>query len=45
MTKYLEKMKIGDKIDMKGPGGKLNYFGNGNFRITKKPALGNINRK
>ena len=29
---------------MKGPGGKLNYFGYGQFRITKKPNLGSITR-
>lgn len=45
MTQYLENMKIGDDLTMFGPSGKLNYFGNGNFKVSKKPALGNITRK
>jgi NAD(P)H-flavin reductase len=32
-------------LDMKGPGGKLNYFGHGSFTVSKNPSLGKINRK
>lgn len=33
MTQYLESLKIGDTIDVRGPSGKLQYLGNGNFSI------------
>ncbi|XP_022913199.1 NADH-cytochrome b5 reductase 2 isoform X2 [Onthophagus taurus] len=35
MTQYLEAMKLGDKIDFRGPSGRLNYQGNGQFAIKK----------
>jgi len=44
MTQYLEKLNVGDSIEMIGPGGKLNYFGNGKFYV-KKPDLKDIQRK
>lgn len=43
MTLFLEQMKIGDFLDMKGPKCKLEYFGNGNFNCSK-PNLGEISR-
>ncbi|KAG8040134.1 hypothetical protein G9C98_000704 [Cotesia typhae] len=33
LTQYLDEMKIGDTIDFEGPGGRLNYHGNGKFAI------------
>lgn len=45
MTQYLESLHVGDNVSMIGPGGKLNYFGNGKFTVSKKPSLGNITRK
>ena len=41
MSKHLNAMKVGDKIKMEGPMGLLNYLGNGNFTLRKKP----INKK
>jgi len=35
MTQYLDAMKLGDKIGFRGPSGKLQYLGNGNFAIKK----------
>ncbi|KAL9904734.1 NADH-cytochrome b5 reductase 3 isoform X1 [Glossina fuscipes] len=35
MSQYLEQMKIGDKISFRGPSGRLQYMGNGNFSIKK----------
>lgn len=45
MTLYLEALKVGDKLGMMGFGGKLNYFGNGNFTVSREPALGKVTRK
>ncbi|XP_015789084.1 NADH-cytochrome b5 reductase 2 [Tetranychus urticae] len=36
MTQYLDSMKIGDKIDIRGPEGRLIYTSNGDFLIKKK---------
>ena len=36
MSTHLAKMKIGDKIKFKGPKGKLEYLGNGEFKIRRK---------
>lgn len=33
LSQYLEDMKIGDTIDLRGPSGRLVYKGNGNFSI------------
>ena len=33
MSQYLEKMEIGDTIDMRGPVGEFDYIGNGKFTI------------
>jgi len=41
MTQYLEKLNVGDKLQMIGPGGKLNYFGYGEFKIKEE----NVSRK
>jgi NAD(P)H-flavin reductase len=41
MTQYLESLQVGDRINMSGPGGKLHYFGYGEFSI-KRPSVGNI---
>lgn len=35
MSQYLENMKIGDTIDVRGPSGNLIYNGNGEFAIRK----------
>ncbi|KAL9929525.1 NADH-cytochrome b5 reductase 3-like [Glossina fuscipes fuscipes] len=35
LTQHLEKMRIGDKISVCGPSGRLQYMGNGNFLIKK----------
>jgi len=33
MSQYLENMKFGDKIDVRGPSGRLVYLGKGKFAI------------
>ncbi|KAL0273059.1 UNVERIFIED_CONTAM: hypothetical protein PYX00_005824 [Menopon gallinae] len=33
MSQYLESLSIGDKIDVRGPSGRLQYLGNGSFSI------------
>ncbi|KAI5624614.1 NADH-cytochrome b5 reductase 1, partial [Silurus asotus] len=33
MSQYLESLKLGDMIDVRGPGGLLEYEGNGQFSI------------
>ena len=41
MSQYLEGMKIGESIDVRGPNGLLEYTGKGNFAIKpekKEPA-------
>jgi len=35
MSQYLENMKIGDTMDVRGPSGNLVYNGNGEFAIRK----------
>ena len=35
MSQYLENMKLGDVIDVRGPNGNLIYNGNGEFAIRK----------
>ncbi|KOB68950.1 NADH-cytochrome b5 reductase 2 [Operophtera brumata] len=35
LSQYLENMKINDTIDVRGPSGRLQYTGNGNFLIKK----------
>lgn len=35
MSQYLNDMKIGDKIDVRGPSGRLQYLGHGKFAIKK----------
>lgn len=35
MSQYLENLKIGDTIDVRGPSGRLVYNGNGEFAIKK----------
>lgn len=39
LSQYLDTLKIGDAIDMKGPKGHLTWLGKGNFtvKIIKKP--------
>ncbi|XP_038213384.1 NADH-cytochrome b5 reductase 2 isoform X2 [Zerene cesonia] len=36
MSQYLESLKIGDTIDVRGPSGKLVYMNNGTFHIKKQ---------
>jgi len=40
MSQYVDNMKIGDKMLMEGPKGRLHYEGFGNFMISKKPVSG-----
>nr|AEE62055.1 unknown [Dendroctonus ponderosae] len=35
MSQHLENLKIGDKIDVRGPSGRLEYKGSGTFSIKK----------
>lgn len=35
MTQYLEDLKLGDEIEIRGPSGRLQYLGNGKFSIKK----------
>lgn len=35
MTQYLESLKIGDSIEVRGPSGRLQYLGHGQFSIRK----------
>ena len=36
LSQYIENMTIGDKIDFRGPSGKLEYLGYGAFSIQVK---------
>jgi len=36
MSQYLNEIPIGDCIKIRGPFGKLSYFGDGNFKILTK---------
>ena len=40
MTMYLENLKVGDKVLMKGPTGNVDYLGGGKFSITQTVAPG-----
>ncbi|XP_063677789.1 uncharacterized protein K02A2.6-like [Bolinopsis microptera] len=42
LTQYLENMKIGDCIDVRGPKGKINYLGNGKYEVKKKGAVNRV---
>jgi cytochrome-b5 reductase len=33
MSQYLENMKLGDTVDVRGPSGRLVYLGQGKFAI------------
>lgn len=33
MSQYLDELKIGEKIDVRGPSGRLQYLDNGTFSI------------
>jgi len=35
MTQYLENLKIGDTIDVRGPNGKIEYIGDCKYQITE----------
>lgn len=42
MSQYLESLKEGDTINFRGPSGKLQYLGNGEFSIKnmrKEPPI------
>ena len=39
MTQYLDNLKIGDTLDMKGPSGHVDYRGNGYFKFTEKNKI------
>lgn len=36
MTNYINNLELGQTITVRGPFGKLNYLGDGNFKILKK---------
>lgn len=36
LSQYIENMKVGDTIDFRGPSGKLEYLGYGEFNIRVK---------
>jgi cytochrome-b5 reductase len=36
MTQYLEKVELGETIRISGPIGRLNYYGNGQVKITRE---------
>ncbi|CBJ30200.1 conserved unknown protein [Ectocarpus siliculosus] len=36
MSMHLERLKIGDTVDMRGPKGNLTYLGTGNFSIRRR---------
>lgn len=48
MTQHLESLKIGDKIDVRGPNGRIQYHGNGKFTVRKTrkapPEVFNVKR-
>jgi cytochrome-b5 reductase len=35
LSQHMERLQIGDSIDVKGPIGRFEYLGNGNFRVKK----------
>ncbi|CAG9858936.1 unnamed protein product [Phyllotreta striolata] len=35
MTQYLEQLKIGDTIDVRGPTGRIEYHGHGKFTVVR----------
>ena len=37
MSQYLESLKVGDTVDIRGPSGKVIYLGRGYFRV-KEPG-------
>ena len=39
MSQFLEKLKIGDKLSISGPVGKIKYLGNGRFYNIKNKQL------
>ena len=34
MSQYLDTLKVGDTVDIRGPAGKLTYLGRGEFSIN-----------
>lgn len=45
MSNYLLGLKIGDKVDMQGPKGKLAYIGNGAFSISPRRNGPSVTKK
>lgn len=45
MSQYLESLKIGDGIDVNGPHGRLQYFGNGKFEIKSIKKTDPVEKK
>lgn len=39
MSQYLDSLKIGDTVDIRGPAGKLTYLGRGEFEFEQDSAL------
>lgn len=45
MSRYLDSLSVGDKVDFKGPIGRLRYFGEGNFGIVYDKDTPEVNVK
>lgn len=45
MSRYLDSLNVGDKVDFKGPVGRLRYFGEGNFGIVYDKDTPEVNVK
>lgn len=39
LTQFLESMRIGDTIDVRGPKGKIHYLGHGKYEVTRKGSV------
>ena len=38
MSQYLDSLKIGDTVDIRGPDGKVNYLGKGQILTHQAPS-------
>ena len=43
MSQYLDTLKVGDTVDIRGPAGKLTYLGRGEFFIDFNVAKNLLN--
>ena len=39
MTRYIDSLSLGDHLEMKGPTGRLKYFGNGAFSLVYNKGM------